>query len=53
MIARSLQQSIHKSIEPGVLNVFRAFTLLEWALLSFGFLSLLSTPPHWPTSRGR
>jgi signal transduction histidine kinase len=48
MIARSLQQSIHKSIEPGVLNVFRAFTLLEWALLSFGFLSLLSTPPHWP-----
>jgi signal transduction histidine kinase len=48
MIARSLQQSIHRSIEPGVLNVFRAFTLLEWSLLSLAFLSLLDKPPRWP-----
>src|SRR5262245_50455589 len=48
MIARRLQQSIHTSIEPGVLNVFRAFTLVEWALLSLGFLTLLNKPPRWP-----
>jgi hypothetical protein len=48
MIARSLQQSIHRSIERGVLNVFRAFTLLEWSLLSLAFLSLLDKPPRWP-----
>jgi hypothetical protein len=48
MSAPSLRQSTHQSVEPGVLNVFRAFTLLEWALLSLGFLSLLSKPPRWP-----
>jgi len=48
MIARRLQQSIHWSVEPGVLNVFRAFTLVEWGLLSLGFLSLLNRPPRWP-----
>jgi signal transduction histidine kinase len=35
-------------IEPGVLNVFRVFTMVEWALLSLGFLTLLSKPPRWP-----
>jgi signal transduction histidine kinase len=48
MSARRLQQSIHRSVEPGVLNVFRAFTLLEWAILSLGFLALLNKPPRWP-----
>ena len=48
MSARRLQQSIHWSVEPGVLNVFRVFTLVEWALLSLGFLSLLNRPPRWP-----
>jgi signal transduction histidine kinase len=48
MSARTLRQSIHQSVEPGVLNVFRAFTLLEWALLSLGFISLLNKPPRWP-----
>src|SRR5262249_48143702 len=48
MSARRLQQSIHWSVEPGVLNVFRVFTLVEWALLSLGFLTLLNRPPRWP-----
>jgi signal transduction histidine kinase len=48
MSAHRPRQSIHKSIEPGVLNVFRAFTLVEWGLLSLTFLSLLAKPPHWP-----
>ena len=48
MSARRLQQSIHWSVEPGVLNVFRVFTLVEWGLLSLGFLSLLNRPPRWP-----
>src|SRR5262245_27143504 len=48
MSARRLQQPIHIAIEPGVLNVFRVVTLAEWALLSLGFLTLLSKPPRWP-----
>src|SRR5215831_6180498 len=48
MSARRLRQSIQASIEPGVLNVFRVFTLVEWGLLSLVFLTLLNKQPHWP-----
>jgi signal transduction histidine kinase len=48
MSERRLRQSVHGSIEPGVLNVFRVFTLVEWGLLSLGFLTLLNRQPHWP-----
>src|SRR5262245_3078416 len=48
MSARRRRHSIHQSIEPGVLTVFRAFTLVEWGLLSLTFLTLLGKPPHWP-----